>query len=64
MGEVINLRQKRKTSARTEKEKTASQNRLKFGRTKAEKEKQEMLSEKAKRLLDGHKTTPDDDKAE
>lgn len=64
MGEVINLRQKRKASARTEKEKTASENRLKFGRTKGEKQKQEMLSEKAQRLLDGHKTTPDDDKEE
>ncbi len=64
MAEVINLKQKRKASARTEKERQASENRVKFGRTKAERQKQKLLSEKAERLLDGHKTTPDGDAEE
>lgn len=36
-GEVVNLRQVRKAKARTEKEKIADQNRVSFGRSKAEK---------------------------
>ena len=37
MAEIINMRQARKAKARAEAEKTASDNRVKFGRTKAEK---------------------------
>lgn len=36
MGEVVNLRQKRKAKARSEAERLASENRVKFGQTKAE----------------------------
>jgi hypothetical protein len=36
LAEIVNLRQARKSKARQEKEKTAEANRLKFGRTKAE----------------------------
>jgi hypothetical protein len=36
--EIVNLRMARKQKARQEKEKTAEQNRISFGRTKAEKE--------------------------
>ncbi|WP_136656348.1 DUF4169 family protein [Nitratireductor sp. XY-223] len=35
--EVVNLRRHRKRKARQEREKTAEQNRISFGRTKAEK---------------------------
>jgi hypothetical protein len=37
MAEIINLRMARKAKARTEAEKQADENRVKFGRTKAEK---------------------------
>jgi hypothetical protein len=50
--EIVNLRQARKTRARVEKEKQADQNRLTFGRTKAEKSLTKALNEKAARLLD------------
>ncbi|MCD7060946.1 DUF4169 family protein [Pelagibacterium xiamenense] len=36
MAEIVNLRQARKRKARAEKDATAAQNRLMFGRTKAE----------------------------
>ena len=52
MGDIINLNQQRKAKARTDK---ASQNRVKFGQTKAEKEAQKKKTESAKRLLEGHK---------
>ncbi len=52
MGDVVNLRQFRKTKARGEKEKQAEHNRLSHGRTKAEKELTAALNEKAARFLD------------
>ncbi|WP_113099459.1 DUF4169 family protein [Agrobacterium sp. fls2-241-TYG-188a] len=51
-GDVVNLRQFRKQKARSEKEKQAEQNRLTFGRTKAEKNLTSALNEKAERSLD------------
>ena len=38
--DIVNLRQKRKAKARTDKEAVAEQNRLLFGRTKAQKQKE------------------------
>lgn len=55
MTEVINLNHKRKAKARTEKEKKASQNRIKFGRTSEEKNREKRKAERAKHLLEGHK---------
>ena len=52
MGDVVNLRQFRKTKARVEKEKHADQNRLSHGRTKAEKSLTGALNEKAEKALD------------
>lgn len=52
MAEIINLRQARKKAARNEKEKQAEQNRLTFGRTKAEKNLTRALNEKAEKTLD------------
>ncbi len=51
-GDVVNLRQFKKAKARQEKEKTAEQNRLTFGRTKAEKNLTAALNEKAKKAHD------------
>lgn len=50
--EIINLRQFRKGKARTEKESEAAQNRLTFGRTKAEKSLTKARNEKAAKTLD------------
>ena len=61
MGDIINLNQQRKAKARTDKDKKASQNRVKFGQTKAEKEAQKKKTESAKRLLEGHKREGDED---
>jgi hypothetical protein len=52
MGDVVNLRQLRKTKARGEKERQAEQNRLSHGRVKSEKQLTTALNEKAKKLLD------------
>ena len=46
-GDVVNLRQFRKHKARTEKDKRAEQNRISFGRTKAEKQLTTALNDKA-----------------
>ncbi|MES5099682.1 DUF4169 family protein [Agrobacterium sp. BA1120] len=51
-GDIVNLRQFRKQKARTDKEKQAEQNRLTFGRTKAEKNLTSALNDKATRVLD------------
>ena len=51
-GDVVNLRQVRKAKQRVEKERQAEQNRLTFGRTKAEKTLTRALQEKAEHALD------------
>lgn len=52
MGDVVNLRQFKKTKARSEKEKNAEQNRISHGRTKAEKSVTTAINEKAEKTLD------------
>lgn len=60
-GDIVNLRQFRKQKTRVEKEKTAEQNRITFGRTKAEKSLTAKLNEKAEKTLDqGRRDTSDD----
>ncbi len=44
--EIVNLRQFRKKQARSDREKQAEQNRIAFGRTKAEKTLTKALNEK------------------
>ncbi len=60
MSEVINLNQKRKAKARTEKEKKASQNRTKFGRTKEEKNLEKRKAMQIEKHLEGHKLNSED----
>jgi hypothetical protein len=55
MAEIINLRQARKQKARTDKEARADQNRVTFGRTKAEKTLTKAEQEMDQRRLDAHK---------
>ena len=61
MDNVINLRQQRKAKKRGEKEKTAEQNRLKYGRTKQEKQKEKSESARARKHIDGHKREKDEE---
>jgi len=61
MTEVINLRQKRKAKARTEKDKKAAENRRIHGRTKAEKQQEKQEAERMSRHLDGHKRETDEE---
>ena len=55
MAEIVNLRRARKQRARNEAEALAEQNRISFGRTKAERTATEQERSKAQRELDGHK---------
>ncbi len=61
-GDVVNLRQFRKQKARTEKDKCAEQNRISFGRTKAEKELTRTLNDKASKAHEQgrREKTPDE----
>lgn len=64
-GDVVNLRLFRKRRERSEKERQAEQNRISFGRTKAEKSLTEALNKKAERSLDqgrlDHASSEDED---
>jgi hypothetical protein len=53
MAEPISLNKARKAKARTKKAAEAAANRARFGRTKAEKERERIDRDRAKRLLDG-----------
>lgn len=55
MAEVVNLRTARKRKARADKEAQAQQNRILFGRPKAEKLKQAAEKALADRHIDAHK---------
>lgn len=54
MGEVVNLRLKRKVKAREEAADKAAENRASFGRRKDEKKLTTLLNSKAAKDLDGH----------
>lgn len=58
-GTIINLRQARKAKARANKDQAADENRRRHGRTKAEKEAEKSVSDKADQHLDGHKRDPE-----
>ncbi|MGL6029488.1 MAG: DUF4169 family protein [Legionella sp.] len=59
MAEIINLNHKRKNKIRAEKEQKAIKNRVKFGRTKKEKQQEQQNHERNTRHLDGHKLDPE-----
>lgn len=60
MSDVINLKQKRKDKARSDKEKNAAANRAKFGQTKEQKQRAKLKAEKAERHIKGHKIETDE----
>jgi hypothetical protein len=55
MAEILSLSKARKAKARTEKEAAAEANRIKFGRTKAEKLKDAGEKARAEKHIEGHK---------
>jgi len=61
-GDVVNLRQARKAKQRLDKERQADQNRLAFGRSKAERTLTKALNQKAERTLDQGKLEKRDDR--
>lgn len=54
-GDIVNLRQARKARARREKETRAAENRVQFGRSKAEKTLTRTKVEKSTAHVDAHK---------
>ncbi len=61
-GDVVNLRQFRKQKVRADKDRQAEQNRISFGRTKAEKSLTRALNDKAETQLDQSKREKPDGK--
>ncbi|OMJ30797.1 DUF4169 domain-containing protein [Sphingomonas sp. Sph1(2015)] len=55
MGEVVNFRQARKGLARKQAEQQAAENRARFGRSKAEKQRDAAEQERIRKKLDGAK---------
>jgi hypothetical protein len=56
--EIINLRQARKLRARNAAEAQATENRIRFGRTRGEREQDEQSAAKALRRIEGHRREP------
>lgn len=65
MGEIVNLRMARKRKDRAGKEKLAQENRVRFGRTKADREADETNRAREDRTHVAHfrERTPPDDEA-
>lgn len=59
MADIVNLRQARKQKARAAKDGAADRNRILHGRSKAEKQHDRAVAEKAKTFLDGHRRDRD-----
>jgi hypothetical protein len=57
-GDVVNLRRVRKAKARLDEADKAAENRLRFGRSLADRQAQTDLEAKAARHLDGHRLDP------
>mgnify|MGYP001765691805 CR=1 FL=1 len=59
MGDVVGLGKARKARARAEDKSRAEENRVRFGRTRAEREAAEMEAMRAVRAIDAHRRTTD-----
>jgi hypothetical protein len=55
MADIVNLRQARKQKARAEKGRLAEQNRTLHGRSKAGRERDRLIAEKAETYVAGHR---------
>jgi hypothetical protein len=64
MADVINLNKERKRRARDEAQRQAAANRVRYGRTKAQRERDAAEAEEARRRLEQlRRETPDDERA-
>lgn len=59
MADLINLRRVRKRVEREQQAKDAEANRIRHGRSKAERQLEKARDEKVARSLDGHRLTPE-----
>ena len=60
MGDLVNLNKYRKTKQRREDDRQAAINREKFGRNKAETDRERLLRRQADQALEGNKLDPDE----
>lgn len=63
MTDVVNLNQFGKNQRRAEKKRAAEANRVRFGRTRAEREATDATRAARDKSLDGKKTSPENDDA-
>ncbi|MEM9496005.1 MAG: DUF4169 family protein [Pseudomonadota bacterium] len=61
MSDVINLRRARKKKVRAERDAAAAENRAAFGRTKAQKLKDDVVRRRDEAFIDGHRRPSADD---
>jgi hypothetical protein len=59
MADIVSLSKARKARARADKDAKAAENRVVFGRTKAEKQKAAAEKRIADKIIDAHKREPD-----
>lgn len=55
MADILSFKSARKTKARAEKDAQAAENRVKFGRTKGEKQRDAAMKKLAAKQVDAHK---------
>ena len=60
MGDLVNLKQFRKRVAKERSEKEAAANRTRFGRTRSERELEELRTQRASEHLDQHRIDGED----
>jgi Domain of unknown function (DUF4169) len=60
MGDLVNLKQFRKRAAKERSEQEAAANRTRFGRTRSERELEELRTERASEHLDQHRIDGED----
>jgi hypothetical protein len=60
MADIVNLRQARKQRARDEKLRVVEQNRALHGRSKADKQRDRLIADKADKFVAGHRLEPSD----
>ena len=60
MAEILSLSKARNAKARAAKEQTATENRIRFGRTKAERQLEQAKELLEARRIDAHRVEPED----
>lgn len=60
MGDIVNLKQRRKRKVRAEKEELAARNRVRFGRSKAERNRDGAIQSLEEKRIEAHKRDKDE----